>query len=69
MAKNHGSAFHLWQSRISALRCQAAMVHANGNTREAARLLGLDHTTLFRILRRNDAMLLKRAQAEGWTAT
>ena len=69
MAKNHASAFFLWQRRISALRCQAALVHTSGNQREAARLIGLDHTTLFKILQRNDAMLLKRADAEGWTPT
>jgi len=66
MAKNHESSFFHWQSRISALRCQAALVHTRGNQREAARLIGLDHTTLFKILRRNDEMLLKRADAEGW---
>ena len=66
MAKNHESSFFHWQNRISALRCQAALVHTRGNQREAARLIGLDHTTLFKILRRNDEMLLKRADAEGW---
>ena len=66
MAKHTESAFYLWQNRLSALRCQAAMVHARGNIREAARLIGLDHTTLFKILRRNDQILLKRAEAEGW---
>jgi transcriptional regulator with GAF, ATPase, and Fis domain len=68
MAKHHEAAFYLWQNRISALRCQAAMVHTGGNQREAARLIGLDHTTMFKILRRNDLMLLKRADAEGWKA-
>jgi hypothetical protein len=66
MAKDHESAFFLWRDRLSALRCQAALVRARGNHREAARLIGLDHTTLFKILQRNDQMLLKRADAEGW---
>jgi transcriptional regulator of acetoin/glycerol metabolism len=66
MAKHHESAFFLWQDRISALRCQAALIHTRGNQREAARLIGIDHTTLHKILRRNDQMLLTRAAAEGW---
>lgn len=66
--KHHQSAFFRWQNRICALRCQAALVHTRGNQREAARLIGVDHTTLFKILQRNDQMLLKRAAAEGWQA-
>jgi transcriptional regulator of acetoin/glycerol metabolism len=64
--KNHESAFYLWQNRISALRCQAALVRTSGNLREAARLIGLDHTTMLKMLQRNDQMLLKRADSEGW---
>lgn len=60
------SAFHVWLDRISAMRCRAALVKCGGNYRDAARQIGVDYTTLFRILKRDDAMLDARAAAENW---
>jgi hypothetical protein len=51
---------------MSALRCRAAVLHSNGNQREAARLIGIDRTTMFKVLQRDNAMLDARASAEHW---
>jgi transcriptional regulator of acetoin/glycerol metabolism len=60
------SPFHVWVARMSALRCRAAVVRCDGNHRDAARQIGVDFTTLWRILKRDDAMLDERAAAEHW---
>jgi hypothetical protein len=65
MAKSY-SAFHVWLDRLAALRCRGAMVKCNGNVRNAARQIGIDYSTLYKILKRDDAMLDARAAAENW---
>jgi transcriptional regulator with AAA-type ATPase domain len=60
------SPFHSWLDRMSALRCRAAVLRANGNQREAARLIGIDRTTMFKVLKRDNAVLDARAAAENW---
>jgi Bacterial regulatory protein, Fis family len=60
--------FHIWHKRLAALRCRAAVLFCKGNQRHAARLIGLDRTTLWKILRADDALLDARAAREGWIA-
>ena len=60
------SAFHVWLHRMGAMRCRAAVVKCGGNLRDAARQIGVDHTTLWKILQRDNAMLDARAAAENW---
>ena len=60
------SPFHVWLDRMAALRCRAAIVRCDGNYRDAARQIGLDHTTFWKILHRDNAMLDARAAAENW---
>src|SRR5258708_33772599 len=48
------------------MACRAALVKARGHKREAAKLLGIDHTTLDKILKRDNAIIDRRAAAERW---
>jgi hypothetical protein len=65
MPKGDGP-FHVWLNRMAAMRCRAAVVKCAGNQREAARQIGLDNATLWRILKRDNAVLDARAAAENW---
>jgi hypothetical protein len=58
--------FHIWLDRQAAMCCRSALVRAGGHYRNAAMLIGIDYSTLSRILKRDNALLDARAAAEGW---
>ncbi len=66
MAAQRRLPFHIWLDRVGAMCCRSALVRANGHQRNAAMLIGIDYSTLSRILKRDNALLDARAAAEGW---
>jgi len=60
------TAFAVWQKRIAAMRCRAALVRCNGNRSEAARIIGAKRPAFNLYIEGDNAMLDARAAAEGW---
>jgi hypothetical protein len=58
--------FHVWLHRLAALRCRDALVKCNGNRAAAARMVGLKRPAFNLYIEGDNAMLDRRAAAEGW---
>ena len=58
--------FWVWWQRAAAIRCRQALVFAHGNRNEAARLLGIDRTSLYRFIVADNQRIEQRMYAEGW---